>query len=124
MVCQGCEERLLDGGRVAAYVYWPCCGVVWLVGQARCDSHPPSLDALATLGVRELIVTGRIGRCVDQAYQRDWPVLLPEQVEAVSPRASGDAVAVSDTAMGECTCPLALSTGAPSMGQMSLEEGV
>jgi len=106
VVCQGCGERLRDGGRVAAYAFRPCCHAAWVVGQARCGSHPPDLDGLATLGVREVIVTGRVGRCVDQAFQRDWPVVLGAEVEAVSPRGSRDSVSVSESLVSEVACPL------------------
>jgi hypothetical protein len=37
-----------------------------------------------TLGVRELLVEGRVGRCIDTATQSSWPVLLAPDVLAVS----------------------------------------
>jgi hypothetical protein len=37
------------------------------------------------LGVRELVLDGRVGTCTDQATQSSWPVLLAPQPRAVSP---------------------------------------
>ncbi len=83
--CQVCGSPLREGETVVAYVYRRCPHAVWLVGQCRCAEHPPDLASLASLGVREVVVTGRVGTCSDQASQRSWPVLLAPEVQEVSP---------------------------------------
>jgi hypothetical protein len=42
------------------------------------------LTSLFTLGVRELIVDGRVGQCRDHATQQTWPVLLAPSVRLIS----------------------------------------
>lgn len=95
--CQVCGGRVREGGRVSAYAFRRCCESRWVVGQARCPSHPLAFSSLATLGVCELVVEGRVGRCVDQAVQANWQVFLALEVSAVSPRLSRETVAVSNT---------------------------
>lgn len=91
-VCQACDEQMRDGGRVTAYAVRPCRCVGWQAAQVRCQDHAPALDALATLGVQELVATGRVGRCTDQAHQRSWPVLLDPTVQSFSPRGTRAAI--------------------------------
>jgi hypothetical protein len=88
VVCQVCGDGLREGRRVTAYAFRPCCHSSWVVGQARCAEHDLLLSSLATLGVRELTVEGRVGRCVDQGMQRSWPVVVASEVLHVSPRCS------------------------------------
>ena len=83
-VCQLCESRLQDGEHAGVYAMRAHVYTPWIVGQVRCVNHPLSLDSLATLGIDEVTATGRVARVVDQAHQRDWPVILAEDVEAIS----------------------------------------
>ena len=107
-LCQVCGERLRAGERMVAYVFRPCPHSVWVAGQVRCVDHPLSLESMATLGVCEAVLSGRVGRCVDQAYQREWPMLLGPAVEAVSPRATTEAVEVPGVTVEDVTaCPVA-----------------
>jgi len=108
--CQVCGERLQAGKRVVAYVFRPCPHSVWVAGQVRCENHSLSLESLATVGVREVVVSGRVGWCVDQAYQRDWPVLLDPAVKSVSPRETTAAFDVPSVTVEDVTeCPVAES---------------
>jgi len=104
-VCHGCGAVLREGERASAYVFRPCCRAGWLAGQSRCSEHAVSLASLSTLGVREAVVTGCVGRCVDQARQRDWPVLLGVEVQSVSPADSKNMFDASEVgASAECSC--------------------
>ena len=108
--CQVCGERLRAGERVVAYVFRPCPHSVRVVGQVRCGTHSLSLESLATLGVCEAVVSGRVGRCVDQAYQSEWAVLLDPAVKSVSPRETTAAFDVPDVTVEDVTeCPVAES---------------
>jgi hypothetical protein len=84
--CQVCKTRLQDGEPATAYAIRANPYAPWRIGQIRCAEHSLSLDALSTLGVDEVVATGRVGRVTDQAYQRDWPALLAENIEAISQR--------------------------------------
>jgi len=84
-VCQGCGKRLLEGFRCEIYAFRPCGSDVWQAGQAWCVDCSIALDALATLGVHEVVVEGRVGRCVDQTEQCSWRVLLDPVTRSVSP---------------------------------------
>lgn len=110
-VCQVCETAVEEGMRVCAYVFQRCPHSPWAVGQVRCADHPLSLTTLASLGVRELAVTARVGMCSDQALQRSWPVLLAPRIDAVSPAESETAYALPGVTAEDVTeCPIAQAT--------------
>jgi len=82
--CQCCKEALTEGDQVTLYLYKPACSPRYTIGQARCRTHDDNLTTLFTLGVRELIVDGRIGQCQDHATQQTWPVLLAPSIRLIS----------------------------------------
>jgi hypothetical protein len=55
------------------------------VGHVKCTECRHEPTEYFTLGVRELVLDGRIGTCTDPATQSWWPVLLAPQPRAVSP---------------------------------------
>lgn len=83
--CQGCGMRLLEGQCARIYAFQASESGMWQAGQARCSDCPLALDALATLGVCEVVVEGRVARCVDQANQSSWRVLLDPETRSISP---------------------------------------
>ena len=106
--CQVCGSPFQEGETVGAYVFRRCPHAVWLVGQVRCAEHPLDLESLASLGVREVVVTGRVGTCSDQATQRSWPVLLAPKVQAVSPATTDRVRTLSGVTITDVTeCPVA-----------------
>lgn len=110
-VCQECGKRLHGGEHVLVYVFRRCPHAVWLTGQVRCTNHPPDLGALASLGVREYVVSGRVGHCSDHTLQRQWPVLLAPTLEALSPEAGRAVYDVEGATPTDVTdCPLAHAT--------------
>lgn len=110
-VCQVCETAVEEGMRVCAYVFRRCPHSVWAVGQVRCSEHPLSLASLASLGVRELAVTARVGTCTDQASQRSWPVLLAPRIDAVSPADTETTYTLPGVTAEDVTdCPIAQAT--------------
>jgi hypothetical protein len=111
-VCQVCGTRLREGRRVVAYAFRACQHSGWQTGQLRCVEHAPSLEALSTVGVHEVVAEGRVGRCVDQALQTDWPVLLEPDVVAVSPWRSDTVLDVSNFNITPQTRPLSTSPSA------------
>jgi len=103
--CHGCGAVLREGEQATAYVFRLCCHSGWLVGQSRCSEHAVSLVSLSTLGVREAVVTGRVGRCVDQGRQCDWRVLLDLEVLEVSSANSKSVFDASEVgASADCSC--------------------
>lgn len=112
--CQVCGDRVREGRRVTAYAFRPCLCSPWVVGQTRCVEHEPSLGSLGTLGVLEVTVEGRVGRCVDQGLQREWPVVVASEVLDVSPRGS---TTTGDLSRGcaACRCGTAGETGVGEM---------
>jgi len=110
-VCQRCGKHLQEGERVAVYAFRRCPHAVWIAGQTRCTDHAPALDSLASLGVRELVVTGRVGHCTDHARQEAWPVLLAPEIHAVSPRDSTHATELPGVTLDDVMdCPIAHET--------------
>ena len=84
-VCEVCGEKLREGGPIVVFAFRPAEQPAFEIGHVKCVDcrHEPS--EFFTLGVRELILEGRIGTCSDQATQSSWPVLLAPQPRAVSP---------------------------------------
>ena len=82
--CQCCKEALTEGDQVTLYLYKPAGSQRYTIGQIRCRTHDDNLTSLFTLGVRELIVEGRIGQCRDHATQQTWPVLLAPSIRLIS----------------------------------------
>jgi hypothetical protein len=82
--CHVCGEKLREGDSVIAFVYRPVEQPAFEIGHVKCTEcrHEPS--EFFTLGVRELVVEGRVGCCTDKATQSSWPVLLAPQPRAVS----------------------------------------
>lgn len=85
VVCQVCGSELQEGSPVVAYAFRPTGEPTFEIGHVRCadDRHVPT--ECFTLGVRGLVVEGRVGWCSDQATQSSWPVLLAPEVLVVSP---------------------------------------
>ena len=86
--CQVCGSPLREGKSVAVYVFRPAGEVMFQVGYVVCGDEGHELPTEYTLGVRELLVEGRIGVCSDGATQSSWPVLLDPEVVVVSAAAT------------------------------------
>lgn len=82
--CQVCGSSFYEGDAVTVYVFRSAGEVIFQVGFVVCGDgqHKPPKEY--TLGVRELLVEGRVGWCSDAATQSSWPVLLAPEVVAVS----------------------------------------
>jgi len=83
-VCQVCDDPLREGDRITLYLYKPAGRPRYSIGQCRCRTHDDNLPELFTLGVRELIVDGRVGQVSDHATQQAWPVLLAPSIRLIS----------------------------------------
>jgi len=83
-MCQACGEAIREGDPVTLYLSRPAGQSGYTIGQCRCSDHNDELTSLFTLGVRELIVDGRVGQCRDHATQQTWPVLLTPSVRLIS----------------------------------------
>jgi len=86
--CQACGAPLREGDAVVVYVFRPTGSVQYQVGHVVCSDGWHELVDLFTLGVRELVVEGRVGWCSDGAMQSSWPVLLAPEVVGVSAAAT------------------------------------
>jgi len=82
--CQACGEAIVEGGPVTPYLSRPAGHSSYTVDQCRCSDHNEDLTSLFTLGVRELVVDGRVGQCRDHATQQAWPILLAPSVRLIS----------------------------------------
>ncbi|MGB9961643.1 hypothetical protein ACOZ32_05460 [Halobacterium sp. MBLA0001] len=86
--CQVYGSSLREGDAVVVYVFRPAGEVMFQVGYVVCGDEGHELPTEYTLGVRELLVEGRIGVCSDGATQSSWPVLLDPEVVGVSAAAT------------------------------------
>jgi hypothetical protein len=83
--CEVCGEELREGAPVVVFSFRPAERSTFEIGHVKCTDcrHEPS--EYCTLGVRELVLDGRVGTCTDAVTQSSWPVLLSPQPRAVSP---------------------------------------
>lgn len=86
--CLVCGSFLREGEAVVAYVFRPASEVVFQIGYVLCGADRDEYSLVFTLGVRELLVEGRVGWCSDGATQSSWPVLLAPEVLGVSAAAT------------------------------------
>ena len=86
--CQMCGSPLYEGDAVVVYVFRPAGEVMFQVGRVVCGGQEHRFPEEYTLGVRELLVEGRVGWCSDGARQSSWQVLLDPEVLAVSAAAT------------------------------------
>ena len=93
-LCQVCGSELREGAPVVAYAARPANEPTFELNYVTCPSDRHIPTACFTLGVRELVVRGRVGQCSDAAVQSSWPVLLAPEPLVVSPESATTAVAV------------------------------
>lgn len=83
--CEACGEKLREGEPVVAFAFRPAEQPTYQLGHVKCTGCRHEPTEYFTLGVRELVLDGRVGTCTDQATQSSWPVLLAPRPRAVSP---------------------------------------
>jgi len=86
--CQACGSPLREGDAVVVYVFRPAGSVRYQIGHIVCGDGRHTQIEVFTLGVRELLVEGRVGWCSDGATQSSWPVLLAPEVVGASAAAT------------------------------------
>jgi hypothetical protein len=86
--CQVCGSSFRDGDAVVVYVFRPAGEVMFQLGYIVCGDEGHGLPTEYTLGVRELLVEGRIGGCSDGATQSSWPMVVDPEVVGVSAAAT------------------------------------
>jgi len=84
-VCEVCGEKLREGASLVVFAFRPAERSTFQVGHVKCVECRHEPTEYFTLGVRELVLDGRVGTCSDPATQSSWPVLLAPQPRAVSP---------------------------------------
>ena len=84
-VCEVCGEELREGSPVVVFAFRPADQPTFQIAHVKCTDCRHEPTEYVTLGVRELVLDGRVGTCSDQATQSSWPVLLSPQPRAVSP---------------------------------------
>ena len=83
-VCEVCGEELREGASVVVFAFRPVEQSVFELGHVKCTECRHEPTEFFTLGVRELVLDGRIGTCTDPVTQSWWPALLAPQPRAVS----------------------------------------
>lgn len=82
--CQGRGIELREGVRVTAYCVRPVESLLFSVGCVSCRECGVVPREQFTLTADELVVDGRVGRCVDVATQSSWSVVLASALRVVS----------------------------------------
>lgn len=83
-VCEVCGVKLREGAPVVVFVFRPVDQPAFEIGHVKCVECRHEPTEYFTLGVRELVLDGRVGTCSDSVTQSWWPVLLAPQPRAVS----------------------------------------
>jgi len=83
--CQVCGSELPDGAAVTVFAYRPAGQSTYDLAYVSCGESEHDLLTYFTLGVRDLLVDGHVGRCTDPRIGSSWPVLLDPAIRAVSP---------------------------------------
>jgi hypothetical protein len=99
--CQVCGYSFREGDEVVVYVFRPADEVMFQVGYVVCGDEGHELPEEYTLGVRELLVEGRIGVYSGGAAQSSWRVLVDSEVVAVSAAATKSVRKVPDGGLPE-----------------------
>ena len=86
--CQHCGRSLTEGDDVVVYVSQPADERTYKIGDCVCARPDHRQREVFTLGVRELLVGGRIGTAADAATQSTWPILVDPAPVAVSAAAT------------------------------------
>ena len=120
-ICQACGGTIREGDPVTLYLSRPAGHSSYTIDQCRCSDHNEDLTSLFTLGVRELIVDGRVGQCRDHATQQTWPILLAPSIRLISAQdTSSGRVVSSHKQQGQGTDSNSEKPGAISSCQPSL----
>jgi hypothetical protein len=82
--CYVCERHITEGQGIILYLKKSVDGRKYNIGQLRCEEHWSGVEELFEIGTRELIVTGRVGQCRDQATRTSWPVLIAPVIRQLS----------------------------------------
>ncbi len=83
--CEACGEKLREGAPLVAFAFRLADQPTFQFGHVKCTECRHEPTEYFTLGVRELVLDGRVGTCADPATQSSWPVLLAPRPRAVSP---------------------------------------
>jgi len=97
VACQVCGTPLSGGSPVSVYAYRPAGESTFEIGHLICGDDGHDLTTHFTLGVRELLIEGRVGLCSDVATGACWPVLLDPSVRVVSTMESREGRIVPET---------------------------
>lgn len=82
--CQVCGERITEGESVTLYLSRTPGRARYSIGQCRCADHNEDLTAQFTLGVREVIVDGRVGHCRHHDKNQTQLILVALAVRLIS----------------------------------------
>jgi len=83
--CEACGEKLREGASLVVFAFRPAEQSAFQFGHVKCTECRHEPTEYFTLGVREIVLDGRVGTCSDPATQSSWPVLLAPRPRAVSP---------------------------------------
>ncbi|WP_283402509.1 hypothetical protein [Halorubrum sp. DM2] len=86
--CQHCGRSLTEGDDVVVHVSKPADECTYQIGDCVCARPDHRQREVFTLGVRELLVVGRIGSAADAATQSTWSILVDPVPVGVSAAAT------------------------------------
>lgn len=96
VICQVCEARIREGGRVTVSAFRSESDLKYEISGMFCRGHEDGYSRSWDQSLRELVVRGRVGMVSDTAMQSSWPVLLDPELVAVSPIGTVEAYALDE----------------------------
>ena len=82
--CDDCEGHISEGQSITLYMQRTPDGQRYLINEIRCEEHHSEFRDRFEIGRKDLVVTGRVGECRDQATQTVWSVLIAPVIRLVS----------------------------------------
>ena len=82
--CDDCERHISEGQSITLYMQRTPDGQRYVIDEIRCEDHHSEFRDRFEIGRQDIVVTGRVGECRDQATQTAWSVLIAPVIRLVS----------------------------------------
>ena len=82
--CNECERAIPEGEAIRLYLQGLRNDQRYEIGELRCEEHHSEFRDRFTIGRQDMVVTGRVGQCSDEATDTSWHVLIAPVIRIVS----------------------------------------
>jgi len=82
--CDDCGRHITEGQSVTLYMQRTPDDRRYVIAETRCNEHESEFRSQFEIGREDIVVTGRVGQCRDQATQKSWSVLIAPVIKIKS----------------------------------------